>query len=515
MRVGIALPVHAIHDNGPPPPCPEQFNLAQYVLEAGRATPEKTALVVVGAGTARALSYEDLAGRVDRAAGRLVAAGLPKGARILVRLGNTVDFPIAFLAATAVDLVPVVVSSLLTEPEVQAVLAHISPSLVIADPKLPLGPTPCPVLTPEDLSRSQATADPIPGGPNRPAYVVFTSGTAAQPRAVLHAHRAVWARRMMWRDWYGLDPSDRVLHAGAFNWTYTLGTGLLDPWAAGATALIPEPGLAPADLARAVTDHDVTIFAAAPALYRRILNAAPEITAPALRHGLSAGEKMSDTIRDRWSEATGTLVHEAFGMSECSTFLSGSPAAPALPGTIGRAQSGRQIAVLDDQGDPVMRDTPGRLAVHHKDQGLMLGYLAPGGQIDLPLAGPWYVTNDTVTLRADTHVVYEGRAEDLLNPGGVRVSPLEVEAVLAAYPGITDCAVAEVRPKPDLCIIAGFYVANEAVDEASLSAHMSKQLARYKCPRLFHRVDALPRNANGKLKRRALREAWEAENGQA
>jgi acyl-coenzyme A synthetase/AMP-(fatty) acid ligase len=58
---------------------------------------------------------------------------------------------------------------------------------------------------------------------------------------VAHAHRAVWARRMMMHGWYGLTPEDRLLHAGAFNWTFTLGTGLLDPWAMGATALIPAP----------------------------------------------------------------------------------------------------------------------------------------------------------------------------------------------------------------------------------------------------------------------------------
>ncbi len=505
----------AIHENGQPDPCPAQFNLADYVLHAGRTAPEKAALVVVGAGTNQTLSYGDLTARVERALGRLKAEELPRRAKVLLRLGNTVDFPVAFLAAAAVDLVPVVVSSLLTEPEIQAVMTHVSPSLVIHDPALPLGPTPCRVILPDDLARSDVTAQPVPGDANRPGYVVFTSGTSAHPRAVLHAHRAVWARRMMWQGWYGLSASDRLLHAGAFNWTYTLGTGLLDPWAAGATALIPEPGLDPATLADAFRTHEVTIFAAAPALYRRLLNASPEIPAPKLRHGLSAGEKMSNPIRERWTAATGSPVHEAFGMSECSTFVSGSPTTPAPPGTIGYAQKGRTIAVLGEDGAPVSHNTPGRLAVDGKDQGLMLGYLDADGALDLPLKGRWFVTNDTVTLREDTAVIYEGRHEDLLNPGGVRVSPLEVESVLSTHPGITDCAVAEVRPKQDLCIIAGFYVANQAVDEASLSAHMSKQLARYKCPRLFVRVDALPRNANGKLKRRALREAWEAENGQA
>lgn len=508
--------MQAIHDTGHPPPCPEPFNLARYVLEAGLATPDKTALVVVGREHALPLSYAQLRTKILRAAGYLAAQALPRGSRVLVRLGNTVDFPIIFLAATAADLVPVVVSSLLTETEVQAALRHVSPGLVIADPALPLGKTFYPVLFPQDLADSgYPEQEPIDGDPNRPGYVVFTSGTSAQPRAVLHAHRAVWARRMMWRDWYGLTSDDRVLHAGAFNWTFTLGTGLLDPWAIGATALIPEPGLDPDALASALARNQATIFAAAPALYRKLLNATPVIHSDTLRHGLSAGEKMPETIRDRWIAATGTPIYESFGMSECSTFISGSPSHPAPSGTIGFAQKGRTIAILDDTGLPVTKGQPGRLAIHGADQGLMLGYLGPDARVDLPLEGDWFATNDTAILRDDDAVIYEGRSDDILNAGGVRVSPMEVEAALAEHPAITECAVAEVRLKRDVCVIAGFCVSSRALDEAALSAHMSERLARYKCPRLFVRLDALPRNANGKLKRRDLREAWEAENGEA
>ena len=82
------------------------------------------------------------------------------------------------------------------------------------------------------------------GDPDRLAYAVFTSGTSGRAQAVGHAHRAIWARGMMHQGWEGITAEDRVLHAGAFNWTYTLGTGLMDPWTVGATALIPGDFLA-------------------------------------------------------------------------------------------------------------------------------------------------------------------------------------------------------------------------------------------------------------------------------
>ena len=120
-------------------------------------------------------------------------------------------------------------------------------------------------------------------GPEDPAYMVYTSGTGGRPKGVVHAQRAAWARRMMWDGWYGLTPDDRVLHAGAFNWTYTLGAGLTDPWAIGATALIyagpPDRGVWP----RLAAAHGATIFAAVPGVYRQMLESDANLAA-GLRH---------------------------------------------------------------------------------------------------------------------------------------------------------------------------------------------------------------------------------------
>ncbi|MEY8841347.1 AMP-binding protein, partial [Cribrihabitans sp. XS_ASV171] len=158
---------------------------------------------------------------------------------------------------------------------------------------------------------------------------VYTSGTSGKPRAVAHAHRAIWARQMMVDGWYGMSAEDRLCHAGAFNWTYTLGTGLMDPWTIGATALIPEPGTDSALLASLLRENRATIFAAAPGVYRKILQTTDKLDLPHLRHGLCAGEKLSRALHQSWAAATGTELYEAYGMSECSTFISSSPTHPA------------------------------------------------------------------------------------------------------------------------------------------------------------------------------------------
>ena len=504
-------PSVSIQDAGPATrilgPCPAAFNAAAHVLAHARATPDKVALAVLSPTGAERWSHGRLAAAVGGVATGLVARGLVPGDRVLVRLGNTPAFPVVFLACLTAGLIPVPTSAQLTGPEITRLSVLIAPRLIVAGPGIALPDTlPCPVLAEADLAAFHALPPlaPMMGSPDRPAYVVFTSGTSGTPRAVVHAHRAVWARGLMRAGWTGLTPDDRLMHAGAFNWTYTLGTGLLDPWAVGATALIPAEGTSPAALPLLMKRHDVTILAAAPGVYRQMLRT-PMPPMPRLRHGLSAGEKLSDTIRAGWEAATGTPLHEAYGMSECSTFVSGSPDAPAPPGTLGRPQPGRRVAVVDDAGDPVPLGQPGVLAVDAGDPGLMLGYLDAPDATAARFRGGWFLTGDMARMEAGGDIAFLGRADDMMNAGGFRVAPAEVEAELLQHPEVTEAAVVERRVKADATVITAHYVAAREVPEAEFLDFLATRLARYKTPRLFVRVDALPRGPNGKLNRRALR----------
>lgn len=483
-------------------PCPSPYNLAQDVLAAGRATPDKIALAVLGPARADRWSFARLETAVLGLAGALLAQGLAPGDRILLRLGNTPEFPVAFLGAIAAGLVPVPTAEGLTPTELDRLIPLVAPAAILAAPgiALPTAP-PCKVLTDLAALIDHAPAPYAMGDPDRLAYLVFTSGSSGRPKPVAHAHRALRARRMMWEGWYGLTPSDRVLHAGAFNWTFTLGTGLLDPWSIGATALIPAPGTLPETLPLLLKRHDATIFAAVPGIFRKLLASDAPLSLPKLRHALAAGEKLPESLRARWQAATGTPIHEALGMSECSTFISGSPARPAPSDTLGYPQPGRRIAILTPEGMPVAPGETGILAIHRNDPGLMLGYLTPSG-LDLPLAGDWFLTGDLVSQDPGGALRYHGRRDDLMTTGGFRVSPLEVEAAFQGAPGLIDCAASPVAIKADTDIIALAH--SGSATEDALRALASTRLAPYKQPRLYVALPALPRSPNGKLDRRAL-----------
>ena len=506
----------AIFDQGPSAPCPRPFNLAAHVLRRAEAHPDKIALAVLSLTKSDRWSYGRLAAAVRGTGTGLLRAGLNPGDRVLMRLGNTVEFPIAYLGAIAVGLIPIPTSSQLTEPEVAGILKTTQPALILRAQSVACPDTDIPTLNEPNLEEMRALppADWDMGDPDRPAYIIYTSGTSGIPRAVVHAHRAIWARQMMFDGWYGLRPDDRLCHAGAFNWTFTLGTGLMDPWTMGATALIPAPGITPEQLPLLLKRHDATIFAAAPGVYRKLVHPGQRLDLPHLRHGLAAGEKLSDTIRQHWQDATGTPIFEAYGMSECSTFISGSPDHPAAPGTLGRPQTGRRVAILAD-GTPAPLGAEGTIAVHRSDPGLMLGYLGAPEATAEKFTGDWFLTGDQGSMDAAGHITYLGRADDMMNAGGYRVSPMEVEAVLSTHPGITTVAVTDIEVKEDARVIMAFYTGPETLDPATLDAFARGRLAGYKVPRAYHHIAALPTGANGKILRRALRPIYEGLHGQA
>jgi acyl-coenzyme A synthetase/AMP-(fatty) acid ligase len=485
-------------DTRPFPVAPRSFNLAGHVL-ARAGTLQKPALLLLRAENADMLSFKDLLDLTQGAAMALLSHGLQPGDRVLMRLGNSLAFPIVFLGAVWAGLVPVPTSSALTLPEITKLATLVSPRAIVVEPGVTLPDHPAPLIAPDLAAWARLPPAALHlGDPEREAYVIFTSGTSGRPMGVSHAHRSILARNAMHLYWEALTETDRLLHAGALNWTYTLGTGLLDPWTVGATALIPTAGTRPADLPQLLLRQDATIFAAAPGVYRQLLRGeVPPL--PHLRHGLSAGEAMPHALRDAWRQRTGTDVHEALGMSEISTFLSGSPLRPAQPGSAGYVQPGRRVAVLGEDGKPVPRGQPGELAVSTADPGLMRGYLGQPAQ-----KGAWFRTGDAASMADDGAVTHLGRKDDLITAGGFRVSPTEVEAAFHDLPGLIVCAAVAVEPTPGTTIIALFYEATHDFSDAVLRDCAEKALARWKQPRHYQRLDALPCTANGKLVRRNL-----------
>jgi acetyl-CoA synthetase len=182
---------------------------------------------------------------------------------------------------------------------------------------------------------------------------------------------------------------------------------------------------------------------------------------------------------------------------------------PRKPGAIGKPQPGRSVVILPDEGgaEPLPVGAEGLLAVHRSDPGLMLGYWhRPEEEADA-FRGDWFVGGDLASMDGEGYVTHHGRANDLMKALGYRVSPLEVEAVLSQHPSVAEAACAEVRVREDVTVIGAFIVAKEGAprEAEAIKAFAAERLAAYKCPREIVFLNALPRTANGKVKRAELK----------
>ncbi len=499
---------------------PQPFNMARYCI--GRAAlerPNHPALIVLddpSNPTPKEIwTFRELETAVLRVAAALKARGLEPGARILIRLENTSAYALLFYGAIAGGFVPLPTSTQLTEGEVAFLLADSGAEAIACSENHSLGNLPAgvQVLSSSDIARMARqgeTADYAATRADDPAFLIYTSGTTANPKGVLHAHRSALGRRPMYDGWYGITAKDRMLHAGSFNWTFTLGTGLTDPWANAATSIVYTGEKDPALWPRLIRNTGATLFAAVPGLYRQILKYAAADCGDlgALRHGLMAGEAPPAGLFQAWQGATGLPLYEALGMSEISTYISTGPQCPRVPGTVGRPQPGRRVAILPIDGgdDPLPTGQEGLIAVHRSDPGLMLGYWNRTTEDKTVTRGDWFIGGDTGSMDDEGYVTHHGRANDIMKALGYRVSPQEVEAVISQCPGVGEVACAEVRARHDVSVIAAFIVKapGTVLAAGDVRRFCEGRLAAYKTPREIVFVDVLPRTPNGKLKRAHL-----------
>ena len=501
-----------------PPSADGRFNLAWACLgrQAERRGGKIALIIAHSPNSRRAWTYAELDAKVRRLAGGFLASGLRKGDRVMIRAANDVEAVVAIFATAAIGCVAQPASLMLTTEEALALAADSGASAIVLGDAEPGERAAFAHLKAFDgeairrLAAESAPADYAPTAPDDPAYLVFTSGSTAEPKGVLHGHRVVIGRRPMAEDWLGLTEDDVVLHAGNINWTYTLGVAVLDPFARGATGALyagrPDPAVWP----RLIEATGATIFAAVPSVYRQMLkygDLEPGRLAT-LRHGVTAGEALSPDLLAHWRAATGTWLYEALGMSEISTYVSSRPCEPIRPGSPGRPQRGRRVAVLPVEGgtEPLPVGKIGLLAVHRSDPGLMLGYWNRPDEEVLAFRGEWFLGGDLAEFDAEGYVWHRGRNNDIMNAFGYRVSPLEVEKVLAMHPDVADVAVTERKVSDEVSVIAAFVVPKPgaAPDEATLLSHCADHLAVYKRPRKIVFVSEIAHTPNGKVSRRLL-----------
>jgi long-chain acyl-CoA synthetase len=460
-------------------------SLASLLVEHPFADDEPllhTASRSMTAGEARAASRE-LAERLAAhvGPGRAVAVRLPDGPEVVIAMT-------AIWLARAV-FVPVNVRS--PAAELDRVLDACRPAAL---------------LDSEGLHRLEGARTYEPGV----AFVTWTSGTTGAPKAILHTHEAYLELidRVLGPLRGGPPRGDRPpppnlvpvplsLNAGIYNVLFGLRAG---------AALVILERFGTAVFAELVRRFGIRSTVLPPAAIAMLADD-PQVTdLTPLRYVRSITAPLSPLQARRFTSKFGVTVLNGYGQAEIGEVIgwtaADARAHPEKLGAAGRPHPGVAIKVVDDRGRPVATDEVGRLLV--KPPSMATGY-ATGEDLADRLDPEGYVdTGDLARVDADGFVWIEGRADDVINRGGNKVVPEQVEEVLRLSPAVTDAAVVGI-PDPRLGEVPVAFLTGTPVPPAELEALCRAHLLPYKVPVAYHFVDDLPRNAVGKVLRRELR----------
>ena len=386
---------------------PAAFNAAAACVDGHLGTDAATRPAVIchddAHGVAQ-LTFAELATRTSQFAQLLRDLGVGAGDRVLVRLPNCLEYSVVFLGAMKRGAVPVPTSIQLTADEV-LFLARDAGAVALATTRASWNALHVELERLDGLRDVFLTGDgdavaatrvrlhdlddalaaithwdpPHPTRADDPAYLVYTSGTTDYPKGVLHAHRSLLGRQPASEYWFSFAPGggDRVLHAGKYNWTYVLGTGLMDPLYRGQTTIVYEGALAPHVWPRLIAEHGATIFIAVPTVYRQIVQktAYGHADVPTLRHCMCAGESLSGEVLAAWRDRFRQDIYEGLGMTECSYYISQPRGWPIRPGSAGFPQPGHDVRLLDPATmTPVPTGAEGMLCIPRSDPALLLRY---------------------------------------------------------------------------------------------------------------------------------------------
>ena len=504
--------------------------LSRWLVRAASETPDAPAI----AGDGQCLSYGELAERVAALAGGLKTLGLDAGDVVAVQLPNRAEYLVSYLAICAIGGIMTTLYVPYRAAEMESLLGHsgarafigldeigdFSPARTVLDlrERIPSlehvivlgdareGARSFAELTrsaPHDLSVGPVAADPF--------LLLYTSGTSARPKGVPLAYQGILGNARLGATEHGITSADRILSAAPFGHLYALYSFHLALATGAPTVLLPT--FSPPDLARTLRSEAVTVLFAAPAHIAACLGAGllgPEGLS-SLRLAVMSGSAVPPAVaRGLHERMAGGHVTQLWGMTETQAGLYTRPGDPleTVAGSAGRPSPGTEVRVVGPDDAALPAGEEGEL--HVRGSLLFPGYFDhPEANRDAFTADGWFRTGDLAVVDRDGNVAITGRCKDVINRGGVKYNPRDIEDLLAAHPQVDMAAIVPV-PDPVLgeracCCIT---VAGDAAPTLeAICAYLDENgVAKIRWPERLEVVEAMPLTATRKIVKGRLAE---------
>ncbi len=509
------------------------ISLPAAIKAAARRYPGNPAIVFAG----RATDYRALDAQSDRAAAGLAAQGLRPGDRIGLYCPNSDAFVAAYFAILKAGAVVVPINLLLNPKEVAFILndagargliyheafaaqvralAPLAPQL---ERRICIGVQPAadPDLKWAEVSAAQGQPPAADCNPEDDlAVILYTAGTTGFPKGAMLTHRNLLANVASVWEALRIEPAgESFLVVLPLFHAFAATTCMLLPLLHGCR-IIPLPQFEPAHVAQTIQSEQATIFMAVPSMYNLLLRLPAKHTEQfrSLKYCISGGAALPLEIMTAFEKRFGKPIYEGDGPTECSPVTCVNPiGGRRKPGTVGPPIPGVAMSIRDDAGRELPRGRVGEICV--RGPNVMRGYWRRPEETRAVFFGEWFRTGDLGTVDADGYFTIVDRKKDLIIVNGLNVYPRVIEEVLYKFPPVREAAVVgephalhgEI-PIAYLALKAGEQTTPEAV-----CAFCRESLGRHEIPKKVVLLPELPKNAAGKIMKRALRRQGEIERG--
>ena len=482
-------------------------------------------------GDRRSLSYGDLDIETGRYAAVLEARGVTPGDRVVVQVGKSVEFVLLYLACLRSGAVFVPLNPAYTRAELDYFLDDASPQVLVCDPAAAAahdlvtlagerGVSHCLTLgtdgsgsLPEAASTLPPTTEVVGRGRDDLAAILYTSGTTGRSKGAMITHGNLISNGLVLHQYWGWVPEDVLLHALPVFHVHGLFVALHCALLNGSEVIF----LDAFDPARIVTElPSASVLMGVPTFYVRLLDTPgfDRSVSDGVRLFISGSAPLLPETFTQFTALTGKPILERYGMTEAGMITSNPyTGGERIAGTVGFPLPGVSARVVDPQGKELPAGEIGILEIDGPN--VFTGYWnMPEKTAEEFRADGFFITGDMATMAEDGRVAIVGRAKDLIISGGFNVYPKEVEEQLDRMQRVRESCVIGL-PHPDLGEAVTAIIVPEAGSDSaatitveSVASFLTDRLARFKQPRQVVLVETLPRNAMGKVQKKALREEY-------